>query len=117
MLETDKTLDERIQHIETMLVDAANGKNQHWHLKKEVTVAHILSSIGLVGMLIAAWFSLQAAVAAVDHRTENVTDARMTAIERDVQSVQRQLNTSLLDIKTELRSINDKLDDKQDRPR
>lgn len=92
-----------------MLRDAANGKSEHWHLKKEVTVAHILSSIGVVGMLIAAWFSLQAAVGTLEARTVNVTDARMTAIERDVAAQQRQLSNNMIDIKTELRSINSRL--------
>jgi hypothetical protein len=100
-----------------MLLDAANGKNQHWHLKKEVTVAHILSSLGVLGLVVTAWFSLQAAVATLDQRTFNVTDARISIIERDVHAIQRQVNSSLMEIKTELRSINDKLDDKADRPR
>jgi hypothetical protein len=115
MPQNDEITLHKLHQIEQMLCDARDGKNQHWHLKKEVTVAHILSSIGMVAILVAAWFSLTAAVNAIDVRTVNITDARVTALETNVRNISITTNSSLLEIKTELRSINEKLDHKVDR--
>ena len=103
-----------LDRIEQLLV-AANGGAGHWHLKKEVTVAHILSSLGFLALLITGWYSLSGTVDAINQRTENITDARMTAVETRQDMTETHVESALDNITVELRMINEKLDDKVDR--
>ena len=108
----EQQMDEKLETIEALLLEA-RASDRRWHMKKEVTVSHILSTMGMLGLIIAGWYSLQNAVASVEARTAHVSDARITAIEANVQSLQRQVTSSLVDIKVELRRINDRLDEHQ----
>lgn len=103
-----------LDRIEKMLVAIHEGGG-HWHLKKEVTVAHILSTFAFLALLIASWYSLSGAVDAIAQRTENITDARMTAVETRQDMNEDHVQKSLDSIAMELRDINAKLDDKADR--
>lgn len=104
----------RLERIEQLLISSGGG-NGHWHLKKEVTVAHILSTFGFLGLLIAAWYSLSGAVEVIAVRTENLTDARMTAVETKQDLNDTHVQQALDNIASELRLINEKLDGKVDR--
>ena len=61
---TDAAQEETLHRIEKMLIEQHAQNGNHWHIKKEVTVAHLLSTIGVVGLVVASWFSLSAAVRA-----------------------------------------------------
>ncbi len=104
----------RFDRLEHLLV-AGNGGNGHWHLKKEVTVAHILSSLAVIALVVTAWYSLSGTVDALAQKTEHLSDARITAVETKQELNDAHVNASLSDIATELRLINEKLDGKADR--
>ena len=104
----------RFDRLERLLV-SSNGGNGHWHLKKEVTVAHILSSIAAIALILTAWYSLSGTVDALAKKTENLSDARITAVETKQELNDVHVQQALDTIGTELRLINEKLDGKADR--
>ena len=104
----------RFDRLEQLLVNS-NGGNGHWHLKKEVTVAHILSSVAAISLIVVAWYSLSGAVDALAQKTEHLSDARITAVETKQDLNETHVQNSLDNIATELRLINEKLDGKADR--
>lgn len=112
----------RFDRIEDLLMACVQGPvlkdksgNAHWHLKKEVTIAHILSTVVGVAIIVTAWYSLSGAVDVLAAQTKNVTDARMVAVETKVDLTDTNVQRSLDAINSELRTINDKLDAKADR--
>ena len=109
-----KDENERFDRLEQLLV-SSNGGNGHWHLKKEVTVAHILSSVAVIALVITAWYSLSGTVDALAQKTEFLSDARITAIETKQELNDEHVKTALTTIAMELRLINEKLDGKADR--
>jgi 16S rRNA G1207 methylase RsmC len=112
----EDTLQDRLDTIEALLtrhlqLDKEVVETQkHWHLKKEVTVAHILSTIGIVGIALASWFSLSAAVAAIDTRTENITESRIAIVESELQNSAEYMRDNFRSINGSLAAINSKLD-------
>ena len=102
----------QLHRIEALLIKQHAENGNHWHVKKEVTVAHILSTIGVVGLVVASWFSLSAAVAGLQAQTENVSEARLVAVETRLTGGESHTTVVLNDIKTELRSMNKRLDEK-----
>lgn len=103
-------MDDRLEAIESLLREEFTARDKHWHLKKEVTVAHILSTFGMVSLVLASWFSLTAAVEAVETRTSSITDGRIVAIEQKIEALNRQVNSSLGRIETKLTRLEDKFD-------
>lgn len=103
-------LAEKMEHIEGLMVHK-HREDAHWHLKKEVTVAHLLTSIGAIALVVAAWFSMNAAISSIDQRTAEIDDARITRLETTLTNMDRQMSNSLRDIKSELRDLNHSLDD------
>jgi hypothetical protein len=109
---------DRLARIENLLTIQVNGHNEHWHVKKEVTVAHILTTLGAIVLILTAWFSVRGDVQSLQSAIAHpVSDARVTSVERDVVNMRSTYENTFTEIKTELRSINDKLDEKEDRPR
>ena len=112
----EDTVQDRLDTIEALLtrhlkLDKEVVETQrHWHLKKEVTVAHILSTIGIVGIALASWFSLSAAVAAIDTRTENITESRIAVVESELHSSAQYMRDNFRSINGSLEVINSKLD-------
>ena len=113
---------DRFDRIEDLLMACVQGPqlidkngNGHWHLKKEVTIAHILSSLAVVGLILTAWYSLSGAVDVLAAQTKNVTEARIVAVETKIDLTDTNVQRSLDSITTELRIINEKLDAKADR--
>jgi|Cruoilmetagenom7_1024161.scaffolds.fasta_scaffold09569_3 hypothetical protein len=106
----------RLDAIEKLLVahlEVDRGiafKGAHWHLKKEVTVAHILSSFGIIAIGIGSWFSLTSAVEALDTRTVTITEARVSGVESDVKNLDGYMREHLGGINISLIAINRKLD-------
>jgi hypothetical protein len=103
---------EQLHRIEALLIKQHAENGNHWHVKKEVTVAHILSTIGVVGLVVASWFSLSAAVAGLQAQTENVSEARLVAVETRLTDSELHTTVVLNDIKIELRSMNSRLNSK-----
>ena len=108
----DDLAQESLQRIESLLTEQNAQNDNHWHVKKEVTVAHILSTIGIVGLVVASWFSLSAAVASLQDRTANVTEARLVKVETRLTDGETAVNGTLTDIKDELKTMNSRLNDK-----
>lgn len=115
------TVTDRLNTIEALLTRHLQldkevvEEQRHWHLKKEVTVAHILSTIGIVGIALASWFSLSAAVAAIDTRTENITESRIAVVESELHSSAEYMRENFRSINTSLATINTKLDTLEER--
>lgn len=109
---TGAAQEEALHRIEKMLIEQRAQNGNHWHIKKEVTVAHLLSTIGVVGLVVASWFSLSAAVDTLQAQTENVSEARLVGLEARVESDEAFVQGTLNDIKIELRDMNSRLDDK-----
>jgi hypothetical protein len=113
---TEEMLAGRLDTIEHLLVQHLKidkqiaGQQDTWHLKKEVTVAHILTSIGVVALVIASWYSLSGAVAAIDNRTATITNARMTRVELQVENTAASMREGFQSINENLGAINGKLD-------
>lgn len=112
----DKETHSRLDTIESLLLQHLQVDKKsmeaakHWHLKKEVTVAHILSTIGIVGIALASWFSLSSAVAALDTRTENITESRIAVVESELHSSAEYMRENFRSINGSLEVINSKLD-------
>ena len=109
---TGAAQEQQLHRIEALLIKQHAENGNHGHVKKEVTVAHILSTIGVVGLVVASWFSLSAAVAGLQAQTQNVSEARLVAVETRLTDGEMFVNTTLTDIKTELRTMNKRLNEK-----
>lgn len=105
----------RLDSIEALLVGhikstaAADDVGRHWHVKKEVTVAHILSTCGVLGLLVVSWFTLTSTVEAIDTRTLNITEARIGSVEQHVDTLDTFMRDNVTTINTSLTGINTKL--------
>lgn len=117
----DDQLTDRLDTIEALLTRHLSldkevvEQERHWHLKKEVTVAHILTSVGIVAIMLGSWFSLSAAVAALDTRTENITESRMSVVESQIGSSDAYMRENFRNINSSLALINSKLDRVEER--
>lgn len=106
----------RLDAIEGLLVRhltvdvEQSEKTKHWHLKKEVTVAHLISSAAIITVVIASWFTLTNTVDALDARTLNITDTRVAGIEDHVEVVDDYMRENFGTINRSLITINGKLD-------
>ncbi len=117
----DDQITDRLDTIEALLTRHLKldkevvEQERHWHLKKEVTVAHILTSVGIISILVASWFSLSAAVAALDVRTQNITESRMSVVESQIDSSNEYMRENFREINSSLALINSKLDRVEER--
>jgi hypothetical protein len=117
----DDQITDRLDTIEALLTRHLKldkevvEQERHWHLKKEVTVAHILTSVGIISILVASWFSLSAAVAALDVRTQNITESRMSVVEAQIDSSNGYMRENFREINSSLALINSKLDRVEER--
>ena len=111
----DDDLLSRLDTIEGLLVthikDSRDKDTEvaHWHVKKEVTVAHILSTLGVLALLIVSWFTLTSTVQAIDTRTLNITEARIGSVEQHVDTLEVFMRDNVSTINTSLTGINTKL--------
>lgn len=111
----------RLDSIEGLLVTHIKDSRDkdievaHWHVKKEVTVAHILSTLGVLALLVVSWFTLTSTVQAIDTRTLNITEARIGSVEQHVETLDTYMRDEVGAINTSLGAINTKLGDLAER--
>ena len=117
----DDDLISRLDSIEALLVghiqttSKVDEAGKHWHVKKEVTVAHILSTGGVLALLVVSWFTLTSTVEAIDTRTLNITEARIGSVEQHVETLDTYMRDEVGAINTSLGDINTKLGDLAER--
>ena len=102
-----------VGHIKNTATTADEGR--HWHVKKEVTVAHILSTCGVLALLVVSWFTLTSTVDAIDTRTLNITEARIGSVEQHVDTLDAFMRDNVTTINTSLTGINTKLGELSER--
>jgi hypothetical protein len=118
---TTEDLQNQLRRIEELmshhvaLEKQVAAQDSVWHLKKEVTVAHVLSTVGIVGLVITSWFSLSASVAAIEMRTEKITDSRVSVVEAEVEASTEYMRENFRTINSSLAVINQKLDTLEER--
>jgi hypothetical protein len=118
---TTEDLQNQLRRIEELmshhvaLEQQVAAQDSVWHLKKEVTVAHVLSTIGIVGLVLTSWFSLSASVAAIEMRTEKITDSRVSVVEAEVEASTEYMRENFRTINSSLAVINQKLDTLEER--
>lgn len=70
-------------------------RHEHWHLRKEINVGHMISTI----MLMVAAFTWSSNI-----------DKRVTVLETRQEQQSQQTTEMRAELRTELRTLNDKLD-------
>ena len=98
------------------------GEDLAWHLKKEVSVGHIVSTVMLAGLLIAGLVEMQNRLQLVEQHTRSPshmqTEIRLDAVESQlaqVQAVDHAIQQRLIDIQNEILRRLDRQDIKLDR--
>jgi len=106
-------------------VDKDTADN-NWHLKKEVSVSHIISTVMLAGLMVSGWVDVQNRLSETERHlgtpSHASTEIRLDLIERNltqVEATDRAVQKRIEDLHQEiLRSLarqNDKLDRIEDR--
>lgn len=82
---------------------------EHWHLKKEITWGHIMTTVGMLGVFVSQYISMTNAIADVRNGMNN----NRTEIShvREISTIQNQrLDRAIEEVKRQYTSISDKLD-------
>ena len=98
----------------------------HWHLKKEVSIGHIVSTFMLAGLMIGGWVDVQSRLAETERHvgapSHASTEMRLDLIERSLSRVdetdramQQRIESMHQEILRSLARQNDKLDRIEDR--
>lgn len=77
-------------------------RNRKWHLEPTVSVGHILTTIALIGTIVAAWFDL-------DHRV-TLNEANSIHLRELIQITEDRAEKDRAELKRAIESIDQKLD-------
>lgn len=93
---------------------------KHWHLKREVSYGHIISTILLMLMLITGWVNISDRLTTVETKQNGhltlaahpSSDKRLDSLEARVgitEALMMRIDSTLTDIKESMRRIEDRL--------
>lgn len=91
-----------------------DSSREHWHLKKEITWGHILTTASLVAAGFGAWATMNARIDANTHKND-LTKVEVTYIKELQQTKIDELDKALKNFQTQFERVERKLDQLIDR--